>query len=195
MLPACAGRHKFSVLNQILTQTGLSVMPLTRKIAFLVANTAFGDIVGGDLRGDARLQVYAFQTIEAVMTFMRIAPVHLVLLDADSLRTDAATAVNALRRQPRLVNDAFSVMMLTRAAPAFHEALLAQGVDVAHSRPVSPARLLDSVLTELNLHPAGPMVDGTYRGPDRRRPRGALRTSLPQIRHGNVIPLFGQRSK
>ena len=168
---------------------------LTRKIALLAANPAFGAIAGAGLQSEARLKVYTFETLDAVTTFMRISPIDLVILDADGLPADVTASVASLRRQPRRIQQDLSVMLLTRAAPAFHPALLVQGIDVIHGKPVSPARLLDSVKTQLHMRAAGTVVDGVYRGPERRRRNGIVRAASPAIRQGNVVQLFGPTTK
>lgn len=168
---------------------------LTKKIALLAANPAFGDIAGAALQSEARLKIYAFQTLDAVVTFMRISPLDMVIVDADGLPGDVSAVVGALRQQPRRMQQDLSVMLLTRAAPAFHGALLAQGIDLVHAKPVSPARLLDSVRTQLQMRAAGPMVDGVYRGPERRRHRGAVHAAPPAPRQDNVVQLFGRTTK
>lgn len=170
----------------------VTIAMLTRKIALLAANPAFGAIVCGGLQSEARLKVYAFQTIEAVTTFMRISPIDLVILDADSLPADVTASVAALRELPKRAQQDLSIMLLTRAAPAFHAALLEQGIDLIHGKPVSPVRLLDSVKTELRMRAAGPVVDGVYRGPERRRHTGTVRAAAPAPRQDNVVQLFGR---
>jgi DNA-binding response OmpR family regulator len=169
---------------------------LTKRIALLAANPAFGTLVGGSLQSEARLKVYTFQSLEAVTTFMRISPIDMVILDADSLPADVSETVGLLRDLPKLVPQDLALMLLTRAAPAFHAALLAQGIDIVHGKPVSPGRLLDSVRGQLHMRAAGPIVDGVYRGPERRRYRGASRVAASVVtRHDNVIQLFGNSSK
>lgn len=168
---------------------------LTKKIALLAANPAFGAIVGAGLQCEARLKVYTFETLDAVATFMRISPIDLVILDADGLPADVTASVAALRQEPRRIQQDLSVMLLTRAAPAFHAALLGQGIDLIHGKPVSPARLLDSVKTQLHMRAAGPVVDGVYRGPERRRHSGPVRTASPGLRQDNVVQLFGRTTR
>ena len=167
---------------------------LTRKIALLAANPAFGTIVADALHSEARLKVFAFQTPEALSTFMRISPIDLVILDAEGLPADVTALVGALREQPRQFQQDLSVMLLTRAAPAFHAALLAQGIDLVHGKPVSPARLLESVKTQLQMRAAGPIIDGVYRGPERRRRKGAVRAAVAPAMQDNVVQLFGRTS-
>ncbi|HTM76040.1 MAG TPA: hypothetical protein VL133_00205 [Devosia sp.] len=168
---------------------------LTKRIALLAANPAFGAIVGSALQSEARLKVYGFETLEAITTFVRISPIDMVILDADSLPADLAVTVASLRLHPKRPQLDMAFMLLTRAAPAFHDTLLAQGIDLVHAKPVSPARLLDSVKTRLHLRAAGPIVDGIYRGPERRRNTGVTRAAPTTAQRDNVVQLFGQRSK
>ena len=173
----------------------MTIAMLTRKIALFAANPAFGAIVAAGLQSEARLKVYTFETLDAVATFMRISPIDLVILDADGLPADVTALVAALRERPSRIQPELSVMLLTRAAPAFHAALLAQGIDLIHPKPVAPARLLDSVKSQLHMRAAGPIVDGIYRGPERRRDRGIVRGSSPSVRQDNVVQLFGPTTK
>ncbi|MET3898859.1 two-component system phosphate regulon response regulator PhoB [Devosia sp. UYZn731] len=168
---------------------------LTKRIALLAANPAFGAIVGSSLQSEARLKVFPFQSLEAVTTFIRISPIDMVILDADSVPADIVETVTALRDLPKRAQQDLALMLLTRAEPAFHAALLAQGIDVVHGKPVAPGRLLESVRSQLNMRAAGPIVDGVYRGPERRRHGGASRTAPVVPRHDNVIQLFGRASK
>ncbi|HTN60543.1 MAG TPA: hypothetical protein VL147_03200 [Devosia sp.] len=168
---------------------------LTKRIALLAANPAFGAIVGSALQSEARLKVYGFETLEAISTFVRISPIDMVILDADGLPADLAVTVDALRAHPKRLQPDMAIMVLTRAAPAFHEALLAQGIDIVHAKPVAPARLLESVKTRLHLRAAGPIINGVYRGPERRRNTGVARTAPASPPRDNVVPLFGKRSK
>ncbi len=162
---------------------------LSKKIALLAANPAFGAIVGSGLQNDARLKVYTFQTIEAITTFIQISPIDMVILDADSLPSELTPTVAALRDHPSRAQQDLAIMLLTRAAPAFHEALLAQGIDIIHGKPVAPVRLLESVRSQLHMRVAGPIVDGVYRGPERRH-RGVNRVAPVAVRHDNVIQLL-----
>jgi DNA-binding response OmpR family regulator len=168
---------------------------LTKRIALLAANPAFGAIVGSGLQSEARLKVYAFETLEAVTTFIRISPIDMVILDADSVPADIVETVATLRNLPKRAQQDLALMLLTRAEPAFHDGLLAQGIDVVHAKPVAPGRLLESVRSQLHMRAAGPIVDGVYRGPERRRNPGASRTAPVAPRHDNVIQLFGRASK
>jgi len=168
---------------------------LIKSIALLAANPAFGAIVGSGLQSEARLKVYAFESIEAVTTFIRISPIDLVILDADSLPADIGETVTGLRQLPMWAQRDLSLMLLTRAEPAFHPALIAQGIDIVHGKPVSPARLLDSVRGQLHLRAAGPIVDGIYRGPERRRNRGTNRVAPALPRQDNVVQLFAKGSR
>jgi DNA-binding response OmpR family regulator len=181
--------------KQAVNNTDVTMTMLTKRIALLAANPAFGAIVGSGLQSEARLKVYGFQTLEAITTFLRISPIDLVILDAEGLPADLAGTIAALRRKPKRVQPDLAFMLLTRAAPAFHDGLLAQGIDVVHAKPVSPTRLLDSVKALVHLRAAGPMIDGIYRGPERRRSPGVTRETSPNARRDNVVHLFGPASK
>lgn len=159
-----------------------------KKIAILADNPALNDLLAQALEAEDGVAVYAFASMPALVTLLRIAPVDLLLLDADSLG-DAAETVSALRRLPQLVRDDFQVVLLSRAAEPFHVSLLASGADLVLRKPVTPAVLIDQLT--LRLWPAEHLfsADGIYRGPERRmRPATPLPPRI--VRHDNVVPLF-----
>lgn len=159
-----------------------------KKIAVLADNPALNALLGRTLEGEPGMAVYTFATMPALVTLLRIAPVDLLLLDADTLG-DAGAAVAALRDLPGLASRDFRIMLLTRAAEPFHAALVEQGVDAVLRKPVSPAALIGRVTEQ--LWPAELLfsADGVYRGPERRA-RAAVPMPRAVVRHDNVIPLF-----
>ncbi len=162
-------------------------MRSTKKIAVLADNPALSALITRTLEAESGMAVYAFATMPALVTLLRIAPVDLVLLDADSLG-DAGASVAALRDLPGLASRDFRIALLTRAAEAFHAGLVEQGVDAVLRKPVSPTMLIGRIAEQLWPSEMLFSADGVYRGPERR----ARVAPLPQrvVRHDNVVPLF-----
>jgi two-component system phosphate regulon response regulator PhoB len=168
----------------------------TRKlVAILAANPALTSILAKPLANEAGLRVCEFESGQALVTFMRISPLDLIIVDADTTDVPAADFVQALRANPRLASPHFDIIALTRAPGAFHQALLDAWFDDIITKPVATAQLVDCVTRRLALGrtPAG--WDGIYRGPERRggrRARQALNPVRSESRPSNVIPLFGR---
>lgn len=160
----------------------------TKKIAVLADNPALNALLSQTLEGEAGIAVYTFGSMPALVTMLRLAPMDLLLLDADSLG-DAGAAVAALRDLPGLASRSFQVTLLTRAAEPFHEGLMAHGIDAVLRKPVSPAALVSRIGEQ--LWPSAQMfsADGIYRGPERRA-HAPMRMPQTMARHDNVVPLF-----
>ncbi|MHB1109303.1 MAG: response regulator [Devosia sp.] len=171
-------------------------MTETRKlVAILAANPALTSILAKPLANEAGLRVCEFETSQALVTFMRISPLDLIVVDADSTGTPAIDFVQSLRANRRLASPHFDIIALTRAAAAFHRALLEAGFDEVLAKPISTAELLDRVAPRLVQGSPHTAWDGVYRGPERRighRSRHASSHSRGEARPANVIPLFGR---
>jgi len=165
----------------------------TRSIAMLAANSAFASILSRALEDDRGYRVPSFATAAALTTFMRISPVDIVVLDAELEGPAATDIARGLRDHPRLANPAFSLIVLTRTAKAFHRPFLVAGADIVLQKPVAPAQLLEC-------------IDGLL-FPQRQRATASFGAAAPvldqlvdaapaiQQRYDNVIPLFGEGRK
>ena len=155
------------------------------SIALLAANPALSGILARALEVDGGHKVATFEGIEALTTYMRLAPVDLVVLDTEFPGAPAIDIARGLRSHLRLASDDFAIVALTQTPAPFHRPLLAAGIDDVLQKPVSPSRLLAVAadLCEPEREVAvsnGPMMkvfDGAAAGP---------------VRVGNVIPLFGE---
>jgi CheY-like chemotaxis protein len=135
--------------------------------------------------------VAAFSHLEALVTFLRITPVEMVLLDAERADLPAVEAARLLRHDPRPASPLFRLIALTatdpvvplRAPPDF---------DAMLPRQAPPGRLLAGI--DLALAPP-PRVHFGAPAPAGR----AASTPLPQgdkRRQGaEIIPLFGERAR
>lgn len=171
-------------------------MSETRKlVAILAANPALTSILAKPLAGQAGLRVAEFETAQALVTFMRISPLDLIILDADTTGMPAGDFVQSLRSNRRLASPRFDIIALTRTAAAFHQELLDSGFDEILVKPISTNELLDRVVQRLTQDRPHTTWDGVYRGPERRsgrRSRPALSHSRSDARPSNVVPLFGR---
>lgn len=164
----------------------------TLSVALLTANAAFADIVCGALEERPDYRVPSFGTVDALTTFMRIAPVDVVVFDTDMPGAPALDIVAGLRAESKLANPLFKSIVLTRAAKPFHQPLLAAGIDAVMQKPVPMRQLIEAIdglyARQRMLAAAG----GQPRFMPRRpiRDREAKHTPLQRI--GNVIPLFGE---
>lgn len=183
------GRVKHS-----LTQWEFALTETRKLAAILAANPALTSILAKPLESEAGLGVCEFETSEALMTFMRISPLDLVIIDADSTAMPAADFVRALRANRRLASTHFEMIALTRAAPPFHQALLDAGFDEVLAKPVPTADLLAAVARRLAQGRSPVTWDGIYRGPERRSLRRFRQgtAATREVRPTNVIPLFGR---
>ena len=159
--------------------------PRSLSIALLAANPALAGILARALEVDGGHKVATFQGIEALTTYLRIAPVDLVVLDTELPGAPAIDIARGLRSHLKLASDDFVIVALTQTPAPFHRPLLAAGIDEVLQKPVSPARLLavaaDLCADEREMAVAnGPMVT-VFEG-----------ASATPVRSGNVIPLFGE---
>jgi len=155
------------------------------SIAMLAANPALAGILARALESDGGHKVATFEGVEALTTYLRIAPVDVVVLDTELPGAPAIDISRGLRAHLKLASDDFAIVALTQTPTPFHRPLLAAGIDEVLQKPVAPGRLLAVVdglcLPEREVAVGnGPMVqvfDGHHAAP---------------MRVGNVIPLFGE---
>jgi CheY-like chemotaxis protein len=153
----------------------------TTTIAMLAANPAFAAILSRTLEEDGGYRVASFTSVEQLTGFLRATPAAIVVLDTDVPGAPAVDIARGLRQHVKLANPAFSVVAVTRAAPAFHKPLLTAGIDDVLQKPVVPAQLL-ACMARLAPSPA----------PARSARRAFSPMPLKLERVGNVIPLFGE---
>ena len=155
------------------------------SIAMLVANPALAGILARSLMEDGGHKAATFAGIEALTTYLRLTPVDLVLLDTELPGAPAIDIARGLRSHLRLACDDFAILTLTQTPAPFHRPLLAAGIDRVLAKPVTPGRLLLAV--EELCAPQREAAVGN--GPVLKQFGGA---PAPQLRVGNVIPLFGE---
>ena len=147
-----------------------------KVVAILVDNPALSSILTMVLAAVPRLRVRAFESRVALATYMRLAPVHLVVADFDSRDMPADRLARALGADPHLATHDYDVIALaSRVTVERKRAAILAGIDEILVKPMSPAYLLERVLSRLEQRAARPVAPSS-------RP-------LP----ANVVPLFGER--
>jgi CheY-like chemotaxis protein len=154
------------------------------SIALLAANPALAGILARALTVDGGHRVATFAGIEALITHLRLTPVDVVLLDTELPGAPAIDIARGLRGHLKLASDDFAIVALTQTPAPFHRPLLAAGIDRVLSKPISPARLL-LALEELCVPERDVAVSNGPMLP-------VFTGVTPQVRVGNVIPLFGE---
>jgi len=160
----------------------------TLSVALLAENSAFADIVCRTLEERPDYRVPRFGSVSAMTTFMRLAPVDVVVFDTDLPGASPIDIVQGLRANTKLANPMFKTIVLTRAARPFQQPILAGGVDLVLQKPVPPRQLLeaiDSLYADHRLVAGSGLVHPASRPTVRHQP-------APAERVGNVIPLFGE---
>lgn len=146
-----------------------------RVVAVLVTNPALSSILSMVLASSPRLRVRPFESLIALETYMRLAPVDVVVTDFDS---DTAPADRVARALDGAAGRQVQFIALTgTVTPEIKRASIAAGIDEIIVKPMSPKYLLERVLSRLDRR-------STRRAP----PRPAF---VP--RADNVIPLFAHR--
>ncbi|HEV7276098.1 MAG TPA: hypothetical protein VGN80_07420 [Devosiaceae bacterium] len=152
----------------------MSVPP--RTVAILVANPALSSILGMVLASTPSLRVRSFESLLALSTYMRLAPVDVIVADLDGNGTSADLVAQALRSDRRVESPDFQIIALASAINGqTRDDARRAGIDEVVVKPMSPRYLLERVLARLRRSPARPMVHRSARPP------------APD----NVVPLFG----
>ena len=160
-----------------------------RSIAILAGNPAFGGILQRALENAGGHKVAHFESIEALTTYLRIAPTDVVILDTEMSGSSAVDIARGLRGYMKLASPDFYIVALTRAPAPFHKPLLNACIDHVLTKPVTPAVLLAAV-EALFESPRAVAATGTF--PLTRPVRQFEERANPPVRVGNVIPLFGE---
>jgi two-component system, OmpR family, phosphate regulon response regulator PhoB len=154
-----------------------------KVVAVLVANPALSSILSMVLASVPTLRVRPFESAPALTTYMRLAPVDLIVCDFDSPNAPANLVAQALRGDKTLTRRIFQVIALASEVTAETKKVsISAGIDEIIVKPMSPKYLLERVLSRLQRRAAS-------------SPRASIRTVPRDISRagGNVIPLFGRR--
>jgi DNA-binding response OmpR family regulator len=152
-----------------------------KVVAVLVSNPALSSILSMVLASVPTLRVRPFDSQLALTTYMRLAPVDLIVSDFDSDSAPADRVARELHGDKNLERQGFQMIAL--ASKVTNETKLASiraGIDEIIVKPMSPKYLLERVLSRLQRRP-----QVVARPLERQRLRDFAGT--------NVIPLFGPR--
>jgi two-component system, OmpR family, phosphate regulon response regulator PhoB len=149
-----------------------------KVVAVLVSNPALSSILSMVLASAPSLRVRPFESATALTTYMRLAPVDLIVSDFDSQSAPPDRVARALHDDRSLERQKFQVIALASEVTAeMKKASISAGIDEIIVKPMSPKYLLERVLSRLQRHPSDPSPP---------RPRRDYMGS-------NVVPLFGHR--
>ena len=154
----------------------------SRTIAVLVANPALSSILSMVLASVPSFRVRPFESELALVTYMRLAPVDVVVTDFDSANARADRVTRDLRADQTIPYRDYQVIALaTEVSPETKNLCIASGIDEVIVKPMSPKYLLERVQSRLARRAAQsatkPARAGTLRRPDFSQ-------------YGNVIPLW-----
>jgi two-component system phosphate regulon response regulator PhoB len=152
----------------------------TRTIAVLVANPALASVLGMVLAAVPRFRVRPFDSELGLSTYMRLAPVDLLVADFDCEWARADRLVTALRADTEIASRRFQVIALTAAvSPELKLRAIRAGIDEVIVKPMSPRYLTERVESRLR----------------RTQPAEPRPASLGDWRRygANIIPLFPAR--
>ena len=152
-----------------------------KVVAVLVSNPALSSILSMVLASVPTLRVRPFESQLALTTYMRLAPVDLIVSDFDSDSAPADRVARDLHGDKSLERRDFQVIALASTVTTeTKRASISAGIDEIIVKPMSPKYLLERVLSRLQRR--SPQMAG----PERRRLR-------PDFAGTNVVPLFGPR--
>lgn len=159
-------------------------------IAFLAENPALSALLGKGLE-EAGSRVAIFSEPDSFVTYLRIAPVDLVVLDGDSRGFEVADFAWSLKTHPKLASHRFLIVALTRAEPAFRSKLQAGGVDLVLGKPIGATQLLLAA-EQIEQRIAVPQrAPRPFAAPTARRAFAAPQhVQMASAYADNVIPLF-----
>jgi len=163
-----------------------------KVVAVLAANPALSSILTMVLAGCPTLRVRLFESQAALTTYMRLAPVDVLVTDFDCADAPANEVADALRHDTRLFRRDFSIIALTRTVTeTTKRAAVSTGIDEVIVKPMSPRYLLERVLSRVRR--AERLVGNhTYRGPERRERIAMPRVAAYGRSTDNVVALFGR---
>jgi CheY-like chemotaxis protein len=118
------------------------------------------------------LRVRPFESLVALSTYMRLAPVDLLALDFDCEHAPAARVSRELKADPHIGGRFQVVALAGRVSPEVKQASIGARIDEIIVKPMSPKYLLERVLSRLQRMTPAPAAISPARMPS------------------NVVPLF-----
>ncbi len=128
-------------------------------------------------------RVRPFESELALITYMRLAPVDVVVIDFDSASARADRVSRDLRADESIPQHDYQVIALASVvSPETKSLCIASGIDEVIVKPMSPKYLLERVQSRLARRAA------SRSGNRQARPLPGRRPDFSQ--YGNVIPLW-----
>jgi two-component system, OmpR family, phosphate regulon response regulator PhoB len=157
-------------------------------VAVFAANPALTAVLSATLAAMPGLRVRGFDSRAALETYMRLAPVDLLVCDFDCEDAPAGELTRALRRNAALNCSAMQVIALTRrVGPHLKVVATMHGIDEVIAKPMSPKYLLERVTARLRCAPREMDSAAPHEVLGRRPSRQA---SVGRGWNDNVVPLF-----
>lgn len=153
-----------------------------RTIAVLVANPALSSILSMVLASAPGFRVRPFDSELALVTYMRLAPVDVIVTDFDSVTARADRVSRDLRADAAIPYREYQVIALaSEVSPETKNLCIASGIDEVIVKPMSPKYLLERVQSRLARR-AATLAPRLAKSPTLRRPDFS--------QYSNVIPLW-----
>ncbi len=159
-----------------------------RTVAVLSANPAFGSIVGREIEQSGDYRVPVFASMPALSTFLRIAPVDVLVLSLDGRWDELLETIRSLKRAPGNANPLLEVIVLAHAAPLAGD--FKREVAAVLTKPIPPGKLVEAI--EAVLIPHRPTAHKLVRSIPTRPSVRPERMPPRREAVSNVIPLFGR---
>jgi len=153
-----------------------------RTIAVLVANPALSSILSMVLASVPSFRVRPFESEVALVTYMRLAPVDVVVTDFDSTAARADRVTSDLRADQSIAHEYQVIALASSVSPETKDLCIASGIDEVIVKPMSPKYLLERVQSRLARRAASLAGYRPVRATPARRPDFS--------QYGNVIPLW-----
>ena len=163
-----------------------------KVVAVLAANPALSSILSAVLAASPALRVRQFESVAALTTYMRLAPIDLLVCDFDCEAAPAGSLAAGLRGDRALSRTRLQIIALaSQLNPDVKRASLEGGIDEIIVKPMSPRYLLERVIARLRRGDV--RASGRPRAPASSQERLVAAAAAYRQRGDNVIPLFGDR--
>jgi DNA-binding response OmpR family regulator len=155
-----------------------------KTVAVCTASPALTAILSAVIAGKAGLRVRQFDSKAGLATYMRLAPVSLLVCDLDD-----AAMVAEIRQDERVVERDLEVIALTRTLTRHERARAVNaGIDEVILKPMSPAYLMERVVARLGRLAEKSEAMG-FAGIERRTQQRAPIAAYRRVTD-NVVQLF-----
>jgi DNA-binding response OmpR family regulator len=169
------------------------VRPPVKVVAVIAANPALSSILSAMLAASPGLRVRQFDSAIALETYMRLAPVDLLVCDFDCEAAPAGALALRLRHDEGLERHDFRIIALAGTfTPETRQLSVEAGIDEVIVKPMSPKYLLERVVALLRAPGTEWSGDAGWEEPaPARLPPAAFAAMAAHARRGdNIVPLF-----